>query len=280
MRSLLELEAFATIADNLQTSATSISGQSDTITLIIPPSPEGAVSSAFLEAALLDAEIPYRRRFSPRSPLSPSIEVKDGDALDKPPTHQPNQIVIAPLFATGVRGHEGAAHRGVLSTVAQAAAMAELIAPDGKRLRSLRPWLLAGNWWAGALDQGYDPVYSALRDHLHQEGSIRVVPIPEIENPDMTGLKQVDLEIDASTRETWSALDVDGKANALSTLVLPQVLSEKPSTARLEELVWHRIKLSDSESDLHTRMVAARAMWDGTPKAASDLVDAILSRGV
>ena len=106
------------------------------------------------------------------------------------------------------------------------------------------------------------------------------MPIPEIENPDMTGLKQIDLEIEASTRETWSALDVGAKANALSTLVLPQVLSEKPSTARLEELVWHRIKLADSESDLHTRMVAARAMWDGTPKAASVLIDSILSKAV
>ncbi|MDG1542166.1 MAG: hypothetical protein P8Q39_04925 [Candidatus Thalassarchaeaceae archaeon] len=279
MRSLLELEAFAVIAENLQAYATSIS-QSDTITLIIPPSPEGAVSSAFLEAALLDSEIPYRRRFSPRSASPPYIEVKDGDALDKPTTHQPNQFVITPLFATGVRGHDGVAHRGILSTVAQAAALAELISPDGKKSRSLRPWLLAGNWWAGALDQGYDPVYSALRDHLHQEGSVRVVPIPEIENPDMTGLKQIDLEIEASTRETWSALDVDAKANALSTLVLPQVLSEKPSTARLEELVWHRIKLADSESDLHTRMVAARAMWDGTPKAASVLIDSILSKAV
>ena len=279
MRSLLELEAFAVIAENLQAYATSIS-QSDTITLIIPPSPEGAVSSAFLEAALLDSEIPYRRRFSPRSASSPYIEVKDGDALDKPTTHQPNQFVITPLFATGVRGHDGVAHRGILSTVAQAAALAELISPDGKKSRSLRPWLLAGNWWAGALDQGYDPVYSALRDHLHQEGSVRVVPIPEIENPDMAGLKQIDLEIEASTRETWSALDVGAKANALSTLVLPQVLSEKPSTARLEELVWHRIKLADSESDLHTRMVAARAMWDGTPKAASVLIDSILSKAV
>ena len=121
MRSLLELEAFAAIAENLQAYATSIS-QSDTITLIIPPSPEGAVSSAFLEAALLDSEIPYRRRFSPRSASPPYIEVKDGDALDKPTTHQPNQFVITPLFATGVRGHDGVAHRGVLSTEAQAAA--------------------------------------------------------------------------------------------------------------------------------------------------------------
>ena len=279
MRSLLELEAFAKIADNLKESANSIN-QSDSITLIIPPSPEGAVSSALLEAALLDAEISYHRCFSPRTANPPSIEVKDGDAIDKAPTQESNQMVITPLFATGARGHEGAAHRGVLSSVAQVAALAELIAPDSKRLRSLRPWLLAGNWWAGALDQGYDPVYSALRDHLHQEGSIRVVPIPEIENPDMAGLKKVDLESEASTRETWAALDVDGKANALSTLILSQALSEKPSTARLEELVWHRIKLSDSDSDLHTRMVAARAMWDGSAKSASDLIDAILTKAV
>ena len=91
MRSLLELEAFAAIAENLQAYVASIS-KSDTITLIIPPSPEGAVSSAFLEAALLDSEIPYRRRFSPRSASPPYIEVKDGDALDKPTTHQPNQF--------------------------------------------------------------------------------------------------------------------------------------------------------------------------------------------
>jgi len=279
MRSLLELEAFAAIAEKLQAFVNSIN-KSDTITLIIPPSPEGAVCSAFLEAALLDSEIRYRRRFSPRSPSTPCIEARDCEALDKPFSNQPDHFVITPLFATGLRGHEGAAHRGVLSTVAQSAALGELISPDGKKSRSLRPWLLAGNWWSGALDQGYDPVYSALRDHLHQEGSVRVVPISEIENPDMTGLKQINIATNASTHETWSSLDVEAKANALSTLVLPQVLSDKPSTARLEELVWHRIKLADSERDLHSRMISARARWDGTPKAASLLIDSILSKGV
>ena len=281
MRSLLELEAFATISDNLQAIAKSID-KSEHLTLLVPPSPTGAAASAQLEAALLDSEIPYRRQFTPREASPPCIEITEGEAKDGPVpfSNESMNAKLSPMFAIGVRGHDGAAHRGVLSPVAQAAALAELISPDGKRLRKIRPWLLAGNWWASGLDQGYDPIYSALRDHLKEEGGVRILPLPEVDNPDMTRLSKIDSERDTTTREAWPAMDLDDKANALSTLILPQVVSENPSTARLEELIWHRVKISSSGKDLHSSMVAARSMWDGSPKSTADLVDAIVSDSI
>jgi len=278
MRSLLELEAFAPIADNLRAVSVELVS-SDAVTFLIPPSPTGAVASAFLEAAMLDAGIPYRRRFAPRQVSSPYIEIAEGKASDKPAecSLNPISLSLTPFFSVGLRGHDGSPHRGILSTVAQAAALAELIAPDGKRTRRLRPWLLAGNWWGDALDQGYDPVYSSLRDHLRDEGSVRIVPLPEVESPDLSRLKQLDREREASTRESWPSLDSEGKAQALSTLVMPQVLSDKTATSRLEELVWHRIIVSNSVIDLHTKMTTIRSQWDGSHSTSSEMIDSLLA---
>jgi hypothetical protein len=161
--------------------------------------------------------------------------------------------------------------------VAQAAALAELISPDGKRTRSLRPWLLAGNWWGDALDQGYDPVYSSLRDHLREEGVVRVVPLPEVESPNLSGLKELDKEREVSTRESWPSLDAEGKAHAISTLVMPQVLSDKTATSRLEELVWHRIIVSNSAIDLHSNMTTLRSQWDGSPSTSAEMIESLLA---
>ena len=278
MRSLLELEAFAPIADNLRSVSEELA-TSDAVTFLIPPSPTGAVASAFLEAAMLDTGIAYHRRFAPRQVSSPCIEIVEGKASDMPAECRLNPINLSltPFFSVGLRGHDGAPHRGILSTVAQAAALAELISPDGKRTRSLRPWLLAGNWWGDALDQGYDPVYSSLRDHLREEGVVRVVPLPEVESPNLSGLKELDKEREVSTRESWPSLDAEGKAHAISTLVMPQVLSDKTATSRLEELVWHRIIVSNSAIDLHSNMTTLRSQWDGSPSTSAEMIESLLA---
>ncbi len=281
MRSLLELEAFAPIADNLRGISAELA-TSDTVTLLVPPSPTGAVTSALLEAALLDAGIPYRRRFSPRQVSPPCIEIEEGKATDMPTECRPNPISLklAPFFTVGLRGSDGNPQRGILSTVAQAAALAELIAPDGKRTRRLRPWLLAGNWWGDALDQGYDPVYSSLRDHLREEGLVRIVPLPEVKSPNLANLKHLDKEREVSTRESWSSLDADGKAEALSVLVMPEVISDKTSTSRLEELVWHRIIVNNSDIDLHSNMTTIRSRWDGSTSTSAEMVESLLANSI
>lgn len=277
VRTLLDLEAFAPISANLRSVSERLA-DSSTVSILIPSSITGAIASAILEAAMLDAEIPYRRRFSPRKVSPPCIVISEKiSENDQKSSIDPISLNISPIFSVGLRGFDGDPKRGMLSAVAQAAGLAELIAPGGNRTRNLRPWLLAGNWLGDSIDQGYDPIYSSLRNHLREEGSIRVVPLPEVDSPDLSELSQLDKEREESTRETWSALDADAKAEAMSTLVLPEVISDKISTTRLEELVWHRIIISNSDNDLHSIISQISGVFDGTTSSINQLIDQLIS---
>ncbi|MBO58057.1 MAG: hypothetical protein CMA77_03565 [Euryarchaeota archaeon] len=278
MRSLLGLEAFAPIADELRSVSEKLL-ESSTVSILIPSSLTGVVASAILEAAMLDAEIPYRRRFSPRQVSPPCIIISEDIISEREldPSIDSISLDLAPLFSVGLRGLDGEPKRGVLSPVSQVAGLAELVAPDGKRTRRLRPFLLAGNWWADSIDQGYDPIYSTLLNHLREEGSIRVLPLPEVETPDLSELSGLDKEREVSTRETWSVLDADSKAEAMSKLVLPLVIAEKISITRLEELVWRRIKISHSDRDLHSILVEIQNRFDGTQSSINVLIEQLIA---
>lgn len=280
MRSLLEVEPLAALADNLRTVADALP-DSGSVTLLSSPTLEGAFALAQLEAAMLDADLPYRRRFLPREATGSCIEIGEGSARGEPisVTKSPLKLRLVPLTVVALHGHDGAAHKGTLSPVAQAAALAEAIAPDGERVRSLRPWALTGNWCSGGLDQGYDPVYSRLRDHLREEGSIRVVALPEVETPDLSALPGLDPKRLASTRTSWQSLDMEQRADALAALALPLVLQSSPATARLEELLWHRILIAGSESDLHSTLSKLENDWVETPATASALIDQLIVGG-
>jgi hypothetical protein len=98
-----------------------------------------------------------------------------------------------------------------------------------------------------------------------------------VESPNLSGLKELDKEREVSTRESWPSLDAEGKAHAISTLVMPQVLSDKTATSRLEELVWHRIIVSNSAIDLHSNMTTLRSQWDGSPSTSAEMIESLLA---
>ncbi len=281
MRSLLELEPLAALADNLRTIANALP-TAGCVTLLAPATLEGALALAQLEAALLDANLPYRRRFLPREASGSCIEIGEGSARPEPisVTNSPLRIRLVPLTVVALHGHDGASHKGTLSPVAQAAALAEALVPDGERVRRLRPWVISGNWCSSGLDQGYDPVYSRLRDHLREEGSIRVVSLPEVKQPDLSALPALDNERLASTRTSWKSLDMEQRADSLSALALPQVLQTSPPTARLEELLWHRVVVGGSASDLQSNIAQLSDEWDGTPAGTAAIIDKLLGGAI
>ena len=144
----------------------------------------------------------------------------------------------------------------------------------------LRPWLLAGNWLSDALDTSYDPVYSRLRDHLRDEGAFRVVPIPSVSEPDATLLPTIDAERLSATKDSWSGLDEHQRAEALSEIAAPEVFSGTLGTARLEELVWHRLVVSNRPRDLHSQFAALqRRFSDDALEAVGTSIDQLLSTG-
>ncbi|MDP6702921.1 MAG: hypothetical protein QF760_00120 [Candidatus Thalassarchaeaceae archaeon] len=283
MRELLMEEVFSDVRSTLSSAGEAMATSSDAILLHAPPTLLGALAIAPIEAALLDSEIPYRRRFRSEAPKAPPFvhvlgpEYSSGPVLES----SPMRLTISTTVVEGLRGHHGDARKGPLTTVPQAHALAQSIFPESSRMRRMRPWLISGNWLDSALDTTYDPVYTALRDLLLSEGSIRVVPIPEVGSPDSRNSPWLDDDALEAISKQWDMMDLEAKARALSNLAKPALTSSTPSSARLEELMWHCVLGNDWSTDLATQIRKASSYWEGEPAhiAAGTVVDSLLREG-
>ena len=284
MRTLLEAEPLAPVSETLSQAADQLRSSNTTILLLAAPSLQGALAIAPLEAALVDAGIPYRRRFRLEAPSEGSWVHILGPADESGPklSSNPLQLSLAGTVVEGLTGHQGDSRKGPLTAVAQSHALAEAICPDGARIRRLRPWVISGNWLHSALDTTYDPVFTALRDTLVQDGSIKVVPLPEVPEPNISASTWIDpAALDAVTSR-WPSLDMEGRARALSHLMRPALSRSTPSTARLEEIGWHCVLGPGWSTDLAGQITSAAGLWKENPAAvaAGRVTDSLLRRGV
>ena len=284
MRTLLEAEPLAPVSETLSQAADQLRSSNTTILLLAAPSLQGALAIAPLEAALVDAGIPYRRRFRLEAPSEGSWVHILGPADESGPklSSNPLQLSLAGTVVDGLTGHQGDSRKGPLTAVAQSHALAQAICPDGARIRRLRPWVISGNWLHSALDTTYDPVFTALRDTLVQDGSIKVVPLPEVPEPNISASTWIDpAALDAVTSR-WPSLDMEGRARALSHLMRPALSRSTPSTARLEEIGWHCVLGPGWSTDLAGQITSAADLWKENPAAvaAGRVVDSLLRRGV
>lgn len=284
--SLLDLPAFATAAPVLREAALKLRTSEYSLTIAAPLNESGIFASALLEAALLDAGIPYQRR------LRENVEAAKGPSIviDSAPVSQlqsigtePLCIHLAPLEVEALVASGGDSRRGILSPVALAAGLGNSISPSGSMSRLLMPWVLAGNWLSSGLEHTYDPVYTVLRDYLSNEGYIRVVPMPEVPDVHPDSLPGIDSVALGAVRDRWGQLDLEGRAQSLSHLMKPLLDAELPSTARLEELGWHRIMAAGWERDLASQLSAFTKSWrdntSGRRRQASDTIDSLLRTG-
>lgn len=288
MRLLADEEIFSPIEEILR-SAASMVNSGKRITISTPePTLSSSLAMAPLEAAFLDEGIPYRRVitngpepksvgiFSPFILIDPSIEEVNF-------TENISALVIGGGIATTAHmGQHGKRRNGVLTPTAISHALAQLISPSGKRVRRMRPWLISGNWIHPSMDTTYDPVYTTLRDLLEEEGSISVVPLPEVPSPEKSTrpwVNEADLE---AVKGRWQHLDAEGRARAISHLMRPGLGLSAPSTSRFEELGWHCILAPSWDSDLASQIRTASSLWNGTSKdvAAGKLIDMLISRGL
>ncbi|MFL2533274.1 MAG: hypothetical protein CND01_03880 [Marine Group II euryarchaeote MED-G34] len=284
MRTLLEAEPLAPVSETLSQAADQLRSSNTTILLLAAPSLQGALAIAPLEAALVDAGIPYRRRFRLEAPSEGSWVHILGPADESGPklSSNPLQLSLAGTVVEGLTGHQGDSRKGPLTAVAQSHALAQAICPDGARIRRLRPWVISGNWLHSALDTTYDPVFTALRDTLVQDGSIKVVPLPEVPEPNISASTWIDpAALDAVTSR-WPSLDMEGRARALSHLMRPALSRSTPSTARLEEIGWHCVLGPGWSTDLAGQITSAAGLWKENPAAvaAGRVTDSLLRRGV
>ena len=251
--------------------------------LLAAPSLIGALSIAPIEAAFLDLGLPYRRRFKLEPPSDGSWIHILGPAQDTGPEYnsEPPRLSLGVALVDGLVSSSGDARRGPLTTVAQAHAIAQSLAPDGLLVRSLRPWLISGNWLHSALDTTYDPVFTALRDMLVEEGTVRIATMPEVPSIELSNTPWVDELALEAVSSKWSDLDMEGKARALSHLMRPAISRSTPSTARMEELGWHRVVGPNRDSDLASEILRAARLWKkgSANLAAHSFVDSLLSTG-
>ena len=283
MRKLLESEPFSSVAPCLTRAVSGFQAHDGPILLLAAPSLIGALSIAPIEAAFLDLGLPYRRRFKLESPSGGSWIHILGPAQDTGPEYSsgPPRLSLGLALVEGLVSSSGDVRRGPLTTVAQAHAIAQSLAPHGLRVRSLRPWLISGNWLHSALDTTYDPVFTALRDMLVEEGSVRIATMPEVPSIELSNTPWIEeLALDAVSSK-WSDLDMEGKARALSHLMRPAISRSTPSTARMEELGLHRVVGPNWDSDLASEILRAARLWkQGSANlAAHSFVDSLLSSG-
>ena len=279
MEPLIEQDIFSPVRDSIQIFTNDAISRRKPILLVSEPNLEGSLSLAPIEAALLDAGIPYKRRFTQDDPdYSPFIRISDG--MGKTTTDS-SGLSLSTTIVDGLRGRLGDFRKGPLSSVAQAHVLAMSLNPNSPRLRRMRPWILSGNWIYGALETTYDPVYSSLRDHLSTEGSIRVIPVTEVPNLNFNNYSWLERSEIEDACSKWNNLELENREIIMGNLARPVLNSSMPSTARVEELLWHCVLGSGWESDLASQISTAQSNWENfTPiKAASIVTDSLVSLG-
>jgi hypothetical protein len=278
MHDLLSTAPFADVRKILTEIASKIL-QAKIVHIHAPADLEGILALSQIESACLDNGIRYQRKLLPSHRNIPRDEVPqpqpigEGLLVHIDPFDDTWQIKEIPAteyihimpLSVGVRmGTKKSERMGGLDVVAQCSAIAAIIAPNGTRVRRLRPFSGSGLWLREALDTTFDPIHTFVRDHLRDEGSLRTVSLPEVEKP-------------------ASAMNIDERSQALSELILPTLNDSTLSTPRLEELVWHRCVISSSPIDIASQLFLASKQWpdeDAKVKLfASELLDDFITTG-
>ena len=298
MRDVFASPIFSPVSSALITYGERIK-QADLLHISAPASLEGVLALGQLEAACLDLGLKYRRRlYTPRhhlprdappawreetKGLTVIADVEEatwevGDRLESDHVH------LVPLNTSIEMGEKNRRFSGALDPVVQAGALAAWLAPNGRRVRKMRPYISLGLWLRGALDASMDPVHTTMLNHLKEEGTVRIIPLPEVRAPSpgmIPGLSERQLK---RLSKVWATMDVDQRSLALSELLLPCLLEKDLSTPRLEELVWHRMVVGDAEMDLASQAHAIKKEWPEDETAsklyASTLLDEWLSSGL
>ncbi len=297
MNDLLLTASFSDVKSRIQ----AFSKQIENATMVhihAPADLSGLLALSMLESAFLDTGVKYRRRFLPSHQSLPRDErvqpelstdgllifidpFEDTWTLEELP--ETEYIHITPLSVTVRLGSTQSERRGALDVVAQCAALAAELIPNGQKVRLLRPFAGCGLWLRDALDTTFDPIHTAIRDHLHAEGSFRVVPLPEVSSPAPEMIPGLSERMLARLQKGWPKMDANSRSSALSELILPTLADPTLSTPRLEELVWHRLVIGTSDVDVMSQVFLAEKAWPGDAGQAkihaSKLADTFLKTG-
>ncbi|MBT3641587.1 MAG: hypothetical protein HOJ64_00940 [Euryarchaeota archaeon] len=284
MENLLENIIFSDVSEIFIKFSQDIKESNNTILITSQPSIRGCLALAPIEAALLDSNIPYRRRFvNEPNQNHPSINVvNSNDQIGPYLNNDNNSLFLSDSIVEGLTGSDGDSKKGPLTAIAQSHALANEICPNSIRLRRLRPWIISGNWLDDSLDNTYDPVFLKLKTILKNEGSIRILPVTEVKNPNLKNFNWIDVSYLKSLSSSWFDMNIAMKEESLSLLAKPVLTKNLPSTARVEEIIWNCIVAPGWETDMVGQLNYQIDKWDFDDEysLSENLMNSLLKYGI
>ena len=292
MNDLRKAPLFASLNDVINDAVTFL--QSDPLLLVTTADLTSVLALGFLESALLDRGISYSRRILPPNSHIPPDEVdlvpkQSGvnvlfiDPWNRVETSMENAFIIAPKPVEVEFRNSQTSRRGRVDAVLQCAVVASVLATNGSRTKRCRPYAGCGQWLMESLDTTIDPIHTMVRDFLRDEGTIQVLPLPEIPDASVAMMPLASPRRLKRLQKLWMEMDAPTRAQALSEFSLPLLSSEGLSTARLEELIWKRMRIPNESTDLATSLYRLTKAWpeqaDAAVLHAGRLADEILKTG-
>ena len=292
MNDLRKAPLFASLNDVINDAVTFL--QSDPLLLVTTADLTSVLALGFLESALLDRGISYSRRILPPNSHIPPDEVdlvpkQSGvnilfiDPWNRVETSTENAFIIAPKPVEVEFRNSPTSRRGRVDAVLQCAVIASVLAMNGSRTKRCRPYAGCGQWLMESLDTTIDPIHTIVRDFLRDEGTIQVLPLPEIPDASVAMMPLASPRRLKRLQKLWTEMDAPTRAQALSEFSLPLLSSEGLSTARLEELIWKRMRIPNESTDLGTSLYRLTKAWpeqaDAAVLHAGRLTDEILKTG-
>ena len=292
MNDLRKAPLFASLNDVINDAVAFL--QSDPLLLVTTADLTSVLALGFLESALLDRGISYSRRILPPNSHIPPDEVdlvpkQSGvnvlfiDPWNRVETGMENTFIIAPKPVEVEFRNSPTSRRGRVDAVLQCAVIASILATNGSRTKRCRPYAGCGQWLMESLDTTIDPIHTMVRDFLRDEGTIQVLPLPEIPDASVAMMPLASPRRLKRLQKLWMEMDAPTRAQALSEFSLPLLSSEGLSTARLEELIWKRMRIPNESTDLATSLYRLTKAWpeqaDAAVLHAGRLADEILKTG-
>ena len=292
MNDLRRAPLFASLNDAIDDAVAFL--QSDPLLLVTTADLTSVLALGFLESALLDRGISYSRRILPPNSHIPPDEVdlvpkQSGvnvlfiDPWNRVETGMENTFIIAPKPVEVEFRNSPTSRRGRVDAVLQCAVIASVLATNGSRTKRCRPYAGCGQWLMESLDTTIDPIHTMVRDFLRDEGTIQVLPLPEIPDASVAMMPLASPRRLKRLQKLWMEMDAPTRAQALSEFSLPLLSSEGLSTARLEELIWKRMRIPNESTDLATSLYRLTKAWpeqaDAAVLHAGRLADEILKTG-
>ena len=292
MKDLRTAPFFASLDDVIDRAVSFL--QSESLMLVTTADLQSILALGFLESALLDREISYSRRIMPPNSHIPPDEqdfvppqddknILFIDAWNRFESSSENVLILASQ-PVEVEFHTSTTNRrGRIDVVLQASAIGSSFSPNGARTQRCRPYSGCGQWMMESLDTTMDPIHTMIRDFLRDEGSIQVLPLPEINEPSVAMMPLASPRRLKRLQKIWAELDATSRSQALSEYALPLLSSEGISTARLEELIWKRMRIPNESTDLASTLHQHASNWPTEANAAvlhaGKILDELLKTG-